>query len=362
MNNQPQPHQPGTPADTTPAPADTSEVLRRYLVYGLSIPERAARSTVGLAAGAVQEAAQYLVPQAFQNSKTYELAVRNSLRFLTVDVGGVAAPAEEVVENQDYLARKTVGNFVDLAGLATLHVSPMWMLAIVSDVAYGTKNYVTELADELKAQGVIDESSTIHHVDDILEAIQGASGHAASLFDTPPLSVKDLQETLESTRESLTSADYSQILPEAEVKAYWEEMRQIAQKEDVSLLGVSAALTMETLGKVNTVSQGTFAGLKVAGGLFNRHIVEHYSNSLAHIKERGFYETVRESSAPYIAAVWTNFSSGRATWTEEVVSGRAIGKAVQTVSGWFRRSPSESQTALPDSENPNPQSDHPTAK
>ena len=144
------------------------------------------RSTIGLAAGAAKETAEFLVPQAFQDSKTYEIVVRNSLRFLTQDVGGAANETEDATEVEDYLARKAVGNFVDLAGLATLHLSPLWLLAIVSDIAYGSKSYVLELADELKKKGLIDESSTIHNVDDVLEAIQNASGKAANTFDMSP--------------------------------------------------------------------------------------------------------------------------------------------------------------------------------
>ncbi|MFN0197808.1 MAG: hypothetical protein ACKVT0_13775, partial [Planctomycetaceae bacterium] len=67
--------------------------LSHYFLYTLSLPERTVRSTIGLAAGTVQEAATLLVPGAFQNSKTYELVVRNSLRFLTNDVGGVKPTA-----------------------------------------------------------------------------------------------------------------------------------------------------------------------------------------------------------------------------------------------------------------------------
>ena len=59
----------------------------------------------------------------------------------------------------DFVARKTVGNFVEMAGLATLHVSPMMLLAVVSDIAYGSQTYLNEITEELKREGVIDEGS-----------------------------------------------------------------------------------------------------------------------------------------------------------------------------------------------------------
>ena len=291
-----------------------------------------------MAAGAAKETAVLLVPQAFQSSKTYELVIKNSLKFLTEDVGGVEGESGESPTGENYVARKAVGNFIDLTGWATLHLSPVWLMAVVSDVAYGTKSYVIELADELKKQGLIDENSTINHVDDVLDAIQNASGQTASMFDTPPLSVAQLRESLESTRAAISSADYRRVIPEAELKSYWNEMKEIANKEEVSLIGVSGALTMHALGKMSTVSKGTLTGLQVAGGLFSRHVVGHYADALKTAREKGFYQMLNESSAPYVEAVWNNFSAEKETWTEQIVSGKAIGKAFQAVSGLFGNS------------------------
>jgi hypothetical protein len=303
----------------------------------MTLPERSLRSAIGLAGGFAKETAEWLVPQAFQSSKTYEIVVRNSLRFLTEDIAGVTGQADQAATADDYLARKAVGNFVDLAGLATLHVSPLWLLAIASDVAYGSRAYVLELAEELKREGIIDETSTIHHVDDVLAAVQQASGEAASLFDTPPLSVEQMQQTLDQTRAAASSADFHKILPQAELDRYWREMRDLTQAEEVSLLGVSGALTMHTLGKVQSASQAAFAGLQVAGGMLNRHVLGHYVDSLQALRERGFYPIVRESSAPYVEAVWKNFAGSRKTWTDEVVTGRALGSMFRKLRGWFVR-------------------------
>ncbi len=314
--------------------------LGRALLYGLSFPERALRGTIGLTAGAVQGTAAFLVPKCFQSSKTYEIVVRNSLRLLAEDVGGVKpSKRDDALPVENYLARKTVGNFVDLVGIASLHLSPLWLLAIVSDVAYGTKSYVAELADELKQQGLIDEHSTIDRVDDLLDAIRQGSGRAASLFDTPPLNVDELKQSLRDTKASLKNADLSDLLPEAEIARYWTELKQLAAKEQIGLLGLSGAVTLHTLKKVGMVGQGTLAGVRVAGGLLQRHILGHYGEALDEYRRRGLYASLRDDSAPYIEAVWNNFSPQRSSWTEELVSGRAISGLFQKVSGLFKSRP-----------------------
>jgi hypothetical protein len=335
-----------SPISTTKDPqgtpsSDEQAGLSRFLLYTASLPERAVRSTVGIAAGAARETAHVLVPRAFQSSKMYELVVTNSLRFLTEDVGGVDSTNQQSKPGggDDYLARKAVGNFVDLAGLATLHVSPVWMLAIVSDVAYGSRTYLHELAAELRKQGLIRETSTIHRVDDLLDAIRSASGETASLFDTPPLSVDQLKATLDRTRAAVTAADYTAVLPEAELNAYWHEMREIAARENVGLLGVSGALTMHTLGKLGALTQGAFTGINVAGDLLNRHVVSHYVDSLRTMRERGFYPLIRESSTPYIKAVWNNFSHDRETWTSQLISGKLFRQVWRSVVVRLRKKP-----------------------
>lgn len=320
---------------------DRSNSLSRYLLYTATLPERVVRSSVGLAAGAATEAAVFLVPQAFQTSKTYEIVVRNSLGMLTRDIGGVQKTREDgqdvAAEQEDLMARKAVGNFVDLAGLATLHASPVWMMAIVSDLAYGAGSCVQELAAELQKQGLIDDDATIHNVDDVLTAVKNASGNAASMFDTPPLSVDQLKESLDATRQTLASADIRSILPEAELKKYWNEMKSVANDENVSLLGVSGAVTMGTLSRVKTVGQGTLTGVQVVGGLVSRPFVDHYSQSLAAIRQDGLFVTLKDTSAPYIEAVWNNFSDNQGTWTEELLSGRALRKGFDKLGSWLGR-------------------------
>ncbi len=328
----PPPESPGK--GSAPSALDSAT---QFLTYTLSLPERAVRSSIGLTAGAAREAATLLIPRAFQSGKTYEVVIRNSLNFLAEDVGGARGPDEphdgaETPEN--YVARKAVGNFMDLTSLATLHLSPVWLLAIVSDVAYGSRSIAKELAGQLAEKGLIDETSSIHHVDDILEALQKSTGQAASLFDTPPLSVAQLQQSLRETKDALTKVDYTKVLPESELKSYWNEMNEIANRDGVDVLEISGAMTLASLRKISTIGHGTISGVTVLGGLFNREVLGHYSNALTEIREKGFYTTLQDVSAPYITAVWSNFSTGKKTLTEEVLSGRPAAKLWNRLVSW----------------------------
>lgn len=343
--------------------ASGTEALLNGLLYGLSLPERLVRSAVGITAGTAREIAAFVVPQAFHDSRSYEVAVRNSLSFLVSGVGTVAPqvapssshagadvasgtgkPPSPGLAEQDplrFVARKAAGNFIDIAGLATLHVSPLWVLAIVSDVAYGTQSYVIALAQELQQQGLIDDSSTIHRVDDLLDAIKQASGSAASAFDTPPLSLDELRSSVEQTRRALAEVDPTQLIPEAEIGRYWSEMQRVAQQEDASLLGVSGAVAMQAVQSIQGVTQGTVAGLFVAGRIINRNIFGHYRDSLNRISENGLWSSVRSSYEPWVDLAWGNFTRSRKSWTEQVLDPGHVSRAWRRVRDWFRRDPHE---------------------
>ena len=352
------------PESETPAPSqvqnDRSEDTRispaiddapepdsvyKFLVYGLSLPERAIRSTAAVVSGATAGSATALLPRAFQDSKTYQTFVQQMLDLLANDVGGVklnhetegeeANPAAPDGEVGTYVAKKTVGSFVDLAGMATLHLSPMTILAIISDVAYGSRYYLQELAAELEREGIIDKDSTINSTADLLDAIGHASSESTDTFDQPPINLDELRETLQKTTTNLSNIDPRKLMPQSELNKMWSDMNQMADREQVSLFELSSAMTMYSVDQVTNVGRGTLSTVRVTGALLDQHLFDHYRQGLNEIGQRGIYTIVAEHSQPYLDAVWFNFAADRPTLTEDIVSGKLLGKMVQGISGWW---------------------------
>ena len=202
-------------------------------------------------------------------------------------------------------------------------------------MAYGSQAYLKELADELKQQGVIDQQSTIDHVDDLLSAVAGAAKTTASAFDTPPLSVDGTKQTIEQTREAVRSIDPTKVIPQAEVRRMWDEIHHTATSQGVNPMAVSSAMTLYSLGKIGSLGRGALSTVKVAGTLFDRHVIDHYGEALGDIRQRGIYASLAESSRPYIDAVWQNFSTEKTTVTEDVLSGKMIGQAWGAARRWL---------------------------
>ena len=63
-----------------------SNPVYQYLVYGLSVPERALRSASGIVGGALHESASLLVPMAFRNSRTYKSLVGQMLELSLIHI------------------------------------------------------------------------------------------------------------------------------------------------------------------------------------------------------------------------------------------------------------------------------------
>ncbi len=339
------PPSPESRASISPEPTQDPGVSQVYqhVMFGLSLPERALRSTSALVGGALTESAALLIPQAFRSSKSYEVFVHQMLDFMVHDVGGVQEKkdASAPPEVEGFVARKAVGSFVDLAGMATLHLSPMAVLAIVADVAYGSQAYLHELSSELKKAGVISPDTTIDHAADLLHALSNTSKATAGAFDTPPISIEGLRETIAQTRAAAAKMDATTLIPQAEMTQLWKEMHEIAVKEHVSVLDVSSTMSLYTLGKVGQLGRGALSTVTVAGNMFDRHIFDHYRQGLTEIQDRGLYIILAESSGPYITAVWENFSTEKATITEDLLSGKLIGRAWNGMHAWFAAEPKD---------------------
>lgn len=307
---------------------EASSALLRLFHYSASLPERTLRSAGALAGGLVRESANWLVPSAFRNSKSYSIFVQQMLDFVVNDVGGVrraiVESKEEPNQEEVFLARKTVGNLLDMTALATFHVSPLTVLAIFSDLAYGSKVYMEQLSARLKEHGIIDQHTTIDGAAELIAALEKASGNAVGMFDQPPISIGGMRKTFEETQAAITEVDPTKLLPFAEIDQLWRQMELAARDQNASIWDVSATMSVVALNNIQSVGRGTVVSLEIAGNMFQTHIVEHYWDALRSIEREGLLPTLSKASEPYLEAVWTNFAIDRKTWTEQLLSGELL--------------------------------------
>lgn len=283
--------------------------LSERALLGLSLPERTLRGLVGGVGGAVHETAQVVVPSKLREGRLYRSAVEKSLKFLVQELGGVEGRFEGDAAQLD-MARETVGGLLDNASQLMLHVSPVWVLAAVSDVTRGTRVYLDELQSELARQGVVPEGTRAGSVGELLDVLEGVSSRLTDSIETPPLNADDLRASYEAIKAEVPGFDA------AEGEATWDALKRIAEREQRSVFEVSTAVALTTRGAVASVS--------VAADMLYENVFDHYRGALAEIHENGYWQTVSDAAEPYLAAARGQFDAARESTTERLLSGRLL--------------------------------------
>ncbi|MCH2448037.1 MAG: hypothetical protein MK219_03205, partial [Candidatus Poseidoniia archaeon] len=113
------------------------EVLLEGALYTISLPERYLRGLTGLLGGMLKETTDLVVPDFVKDTTSYNLFVGNILRFAVENVGGVEGLYKDDGLGGDYATRKLLGNDIEGVGVATVHISALWVFAVFADSVKG---------------------------------------------------------------------------------------------------------------------------------------------------------------------------------------------------------------------------------
>jgi hypothetical protein len=277
---------------------------RRLVHFAVSVPERLVRSAAALVGGAVHESAQLLLPRLVRRSRLYEVSAKNLLRILVEGVGAVegASTADpEAARAGELAVRKGAGNVVELGSILAFGFSPLWLLAAASDITRGSRVYLRELVEELKAAGVVAEDADVGSVDELLGVLEGTSGRTASLVDLPPLELEELRTSLRELREETSDLPSPQ-----ELARVYEGLKLEAARENRSLLEVSSGIGLAFLLSAKNVSR--------------THLVTPYREDWQPVRDEGFAAYATRVGRPYAEAVAGHFHPGRETYTEHYLT------------------------------------------
>ena len=270
--------------------------------YALSLPERAIRAVTAAVAGGVHETGQLVLPRFVRRSRLYEVTARNALRIAIELIGGVegASTGDDTpgAPGAGRLAvKKAAGNAVELGSIAPFGFSPLWLLAAASDLLNGSRVYLQALEDELAAAGYLPPDTHFDSVDQLLGAIQGATGTTASTIDTPPIELAELRTSIAELRDNITA-----LPTPGELAALFNGLVRMARAENRSLLEVSSGVGLAFLTSARQVS--------------SRHLIAPYREDWKPLRAEGFGAYAARVARPYRRAVTGHFEPGRRTWTE----------------------------------------------
>ena len=173
-------------------------------LYTLSIPERYLRGLTALTGGMLKETTDLVLPDFVRDTTSYNIFVGNLLRFAVENVGGVEGLYDEEGLEGEFATRKVLGNAIEGIGIATVHVSPLWIFAFFADSVKGGQAYLNRLQDELLDKGYIESKKVSSSLQELLEELERTTSSFAKNIDTPPLSRKDVVDNVDEIRDSIS--------------------------------------------------------------------------------------------------------------------------------------------------------------
>jgi hypothetical protein len=298
--------------------------IKKYL---LSLPERVVRSALGVSAGVIREAGDVVIPGAVRRSQLYQHLVDATLRFVIEQVAGVEGvyPDDEKLA-EDFLVRRIAGSAVEALGIVAFRASPVWVLAALADVCGMGRHLIPEIADTLKAQGLLDNGAQFASVDQLLDGLQRTSSRLAASVNTPPLDVAALRQEWQAIRDEARALQPRALPAPETIRDLWMQLKAESARQDKSVFETSSMLAVSAVRALPGGVRWLGASAKVAAGrtgqVYAAAILEHYRLTLSEIRQVGFVRYAARQFRPYVRAALGQFSPRRRTLTERLIDRR----------------------------------------
>ena len=292
--------------------------------YLLSLPERFARSALGLSAGVAREVGEVALPAAVRRSQLYKNLVDTTLRYLIEQVGGVEnVYKDEEILPGDFLARRTTGNAIELLGIVAFRASPVWVLAALADVCGLGRHLIPEMADALKAQGLLEPDAQVTSVDQMLDGLERTSSRLAATINTPPLDVAGLRKEWEAIRNEARSLEPASLPSRETISQIWSQLKAESARQERSVFETSSMMALSAIRSVPDQVLWLYASARVGaartGQIFGAAFLDHYRQTLGELRQVGYVRYAANQFRPYLRAAAAQFSPNRKTLTQRVL-------------------------------------------
>jgi hypothetical protein len=298
--------------------------MKSSRAYLLSLPERVVRSALGLSAGLLREVGEVVLPRGVRRSQLYKSLVDATLRYVIEQVGGAKGIYPlETPQPDDFLARRGAGNAIEFLGIVAFRVSPVWVLAALADLSGLGRRLIPEIAEALKAQGLLEKEAQFHGVDQLLDGLERTASRLAETFNTPPLDVDGLRKEWAEIRSQARGLKPTELPSAKAIDNQWEDLKQESARQGRSVFETSSVMAVSAVraltDKARWLSASARVGATHTGKLLSGAILEHYSQTLNELREVGYLTYAKRQLSPYLRACVDQFSPQRRTLTQRLL-------------------------------------------
>jgi hypothetical protein len=278
--------------------------------YLLSVPERLLRSALGLGAGVTREMGQIVLPDGIRRSQLYQNLVDATLRFLIEQVGGVKGVyTTDGTLPDNFLARRTAGNAVEALGIVAFRASPVWVLAALADLCGIGRHLIPEMADALKAEGLLEKDAQFTTVDQMLDGFERTASRVAATINTPPLDVAGLRREWKAIREEVRGLSSASLPSREAITSIWTLLKTESARQERSIFETSSMMAVAA----------ARVGATRTGQMVLAALLDHYTQTLSEIRQVGYLAYGRRQFRPYVRAAVNQFSPKKRTVTQRLL-------------------------------------------
>lgn len=289
------------------------------LLYLLSVPERTIKSVVSVGTGISSLLTNLLIPSVVKDSATYRVTFGMLQQFLIEKVAQVEDSEKNIQLKDHYVIRKTVGSIIEGVGLISIRFSPVWMLAILSDVSGGSRIYIHRLIDDLKKSQLIDKNVNYDNIYDLLDGINRSSNIGVNAIDAPPISAEEFIEFKESIITQLKNNNIASKKMFEDLEKVYKKMKDVSLKERMPLQKLNGAMTLDLM--KNTTKKGfdiTKVTAKTSLDMINEITIKSYMDSLDKVNRIGKRKYLIRHMTPFMKQFKNHYNKDRKTITEKI--------------------------------------------
>jgi hypothetical protein len=291
--------------------------------FVLSLPERIVRSVSAVTGGLLREAGVILLPVRLRRSALYRVMVEVTLRFLIEELGRVKGVYPKNADIEGFLVKRTASHGIELLGLLTLHVSPIWVLAALADATGAGHALIEQIAESLKQEGLLDRDSHFENLDQVLNGLEKTSAHLADTLNMPPVTLSGLRREWDKLREVLPSVPVANLPSLVTLETLWTKLVTASAAEHQSVFALCSTLAVGALAElpasVSWLSRASQTAAKRTGQLLGETLLDHYVIALNEISEAGFLAYWSKQFRPYLSAAALQFAPANESTTERLL-------------------------------------------
>ena len=251
--------------------------------------------------------------------------VEGTLRFLIEQVGQVEGVYADEKLSEDFLLRRGAGNGLEMLGILTLRVSPVWVLAALADISGTGRALIADIALELEKHGLLEPGQRFETMEQVLDGLERTAGRAAESVNTPPLNVQALRDEWTAITAEAAKIPAPRLPKPDDLWQVWGSLKAEAARQQTDVFQLSALMGLSALRSLP--KQAKWLGMAAAhaarrsGQVLADQLLRHYRLTLKQIHEEGYSRYWQREFRPYLHAALGNFSPGKTTWTQRFLSG-----------------------------------------